>query len=122
MKKGAILFLVFIVLAVGIYFLVFADSKVTDDSSQNLDYGNKNIEIRDFVYSPEILKVKIGEIVTWINYDSVEHTITSDVGNLLDSGLIGNMESYTMAFTEVGTYEYHCSPHPYMKGKIVVEK
>ena len=122
MKKEAILFLVVIVLVVGIYFLVFADSKVTEDSSQNLDYGNKNIEIKDFVYSPEILKVKIGEVVTWINYDSVEHTITSDEGNLLDSGLIGKVESYTMVFTEAGTYDYHCSPHPYMKGKIVVEK
>ncbi|WP_089612118.1 plastocyanin/azurin family copper-binding protein [Dehalobacterium formicoaceticum] len=29
--------------------------------------------------------------------------------------------SYSYTFNETGTFEYHCSPHPFMTGKVIVK-
>src|SRR3989344_8568119 len=124
MNKGVILTLVLIVLAIGIYFFVFNDSDISDyynpsqDSKTNSN--SNNIEIRDFMYSPKTLTISVGETVTWTNYDSMQHTVTSDSGDVLNSELLGQGKTYSMTFTEAGTYDYHCTPHPYMKGKIII--
>ena len=34
--------------------------------------------------------------------------------------LLAKVESYSWTFNTVGTYTYHCSPHPYMKGIVEV--
>lgn len=76
----------------------------------------------DFV--PQTLTVKKGETVTWINMDMVIHTVESGTHEkpekTFDSGPIDHMESFSYTFSEPGTYLYHCDPHPYMQGKIVV--
>ena len=57
----------------------------------------------------------------WTNRDSVRHTVTSDSGNELDSELLSQSGSYSHTFAQTGTYDYHCKPHPYMTGTIIVE-
>lgn len=37
-----------------------------------------------------------------------------------DSGLLAQGGSYSATFDEAGEYAYHCHPHPYMTGRIVV--
>jgi plastocyanin len=37
------------------------------------------------------------------------------------SELLAKGESYSFTFKKAGTYTYHCTPHPYMKGTVVVE-
>ncbi|MBA4383952.1 MAG: hypothetical protein C0410_04395 [Anaerolinea sp.] len=78
------------------------------------------VEIEDFTYAPVTITIKVGTTVTWTNKDSVRHTVTSDTG-LFDSGLLGKGESFNFTFTEVGTFAYHCTPHPNMKAIIIVE-
>jgi plastocyanin len=29
-------------------------------------------------------------------------------------------DTYSFTFEEAGDYEYHCIPHPYMRGRVVV--
>ncbi|MBS3086001.1 cupredoxin domain-containing protein [Candidatus Pacearchaeota archaeon] len=81
----------------------------------------ESVVIKGFDYSPKELKIKAGTSVVWTNMDSVGHTVTSDTGNEIDSPLLKNGETYAKTFNNPGTYAYHCKPHPYMKGKIIVE-
>jgi len=79
-----------------------------------------DITISNFAYGPVSLTVKVGTTVTWTNQDTVRHTVTSD-NDLFDSGLFGKGETFSYTFAEAGIFSYHCTPHPYMKGTIIVE-
>jgi plastocyanin len=35
--------------------------------------------------------------------------------------MLGAGGSWSYTFTTPGTYTYHCSPHPFMKGTVVVK-
>ena len=71
-------------------------------------------------FSPANLTVKVGKTVTWVNKDTVTHTVTSDGSSLFDSGFMPTGATFQFTFTTAGTYPYYCTVHPYMKGTIVV--
>lgn len=80
------------------------------------------IEISNFTFSPNTITVKPGEIITITNRDTVGHSLTSDSG-LFDTGILSKNESSEVkAPIEPGEYGYHCTPHPNMKGKIIVRE
>ena len=70
-------------------------------------------------YVPEVLTVKRGDSVTWVNKDPFPHTVTS--GKAFDSASLGAGRSWTYVARKSGRYEYICSLHPNMKGTLVVE-
>ena len=81
------------------------------------------VAIRGFAFPPETLHVKPGTTVTWVNCESEgvdPHTSTAD-SELWQSPFLvaGAMYSYT--FTAGGRFDYHCIPHPFMKGVVIVE-
>lgn len=71
-------------------------------------------------YSQNVITVNVGETVTWENQDAVLHTATA-VDGTFDSGFLDQGESFSYTFTEVGEFEYFCLPHPWMRGKVIVE-
>jgi len=77
------------------------------------------VAIVDFAFAPATLTITAGDTVTWTNDDDVAHTATSTAG-AFDSGLLDQGDSYSLAFTTPGTYDYLCTPHPSMTGRIVV--
>jgi amicyanin len=77
------------------------------------------VEISGFAYSPAELTIQVGDTVTWTNLDAVQHTATATDGSW-DTGLFGEGESASITFTAPGTYDYLCTPHPSMTGRIVV--
>jgi amicyanin len=80
------------------------------------------VKIQNFAFSPATIKVKVGDTVTWTNEDSIGHTVTAD-NNTADgpkSELLEKGKSYSFKFTKAGTFAYHCSTHPYMKGTVQV--
>lgn len=81
------------------------------------------IAIKNFAFSPATLTVKTGTAVTWTNDDSAPHTVVSDPGvpAPFDSPSLATGASYPVTFTKEGTYTYHCSIHPIMKGTIIVQ-
>jgi len=127
MKSLWIIGVVVLVLIVGVaYFLVIQNAKKTDINSNppvNPETGSKmyNINIVNFAFTPASLTIKKGDGVIWTNEDGVSHTVTSDSGNELDSEMLGNGQKYQHVFENSGIYEYHCTPHPGMKAKIIVE-
>ena len=66
------------------------------------------------------LTVKVGKTVTWVNKDTVTHTVTSDGSSLFDSGFMPTGATFQFSFKTAGTYPYYCTVHPFMKGTIVV--
>ena len=70
-------------------------------------------------YSPNEIRIEVGQSLTWTNDDEVAHTVTADEG-AFDSGFLDPGASFTFTFDEAGTYTYFCKPHPWMKGAVVV--
>ena len=110
MKKGYIILI--------IIFLLFIAG--CSSNNQPSEVGN-NIQIANFAFSPSELIIKKGETVTWVNQDSVKHTITSDSGTEISSQLLSKSETYSHTFNTQGTFSYHCSLHSGMAGKIIVQ-
>lgn len=79
----------------------------------------------DRCYIPSLIVIEKGKQVTWVNEDSAFHSITSGFydtpTDLFDSGHLDPFESYTVTFDEIGTYDYFCTLHPWMKGQVIVE-
>jgi amicyanin len=78
------------------------------------------VNINNLVFSPADITVKKGTTVTWTNSDSVAHTVTADTGSGPNSQMLENGQSYSFTFNEVGTFSYHCTPHPQMQGSVKV--
>jgi plastocyanin len=80
------------------------------------------VEIANFEYSPDPVRVEAGGKVIWQNEDSVAHTATADDGSF-DTGEIEEGKLKSESFKQPGTFTYHCEIHPQMHGTIeVVEK
>jgi len=80
------------------------------------------VDIKDFKFLPSKITVKKGTTVTWTNQDSIRHDVTPlEMSNAFKgSELLGKGESYSYTFNSVGTYNYKCTPHPFMKGTVEV--
>ena len=92
----------------------------TQQQTQQKPAATDSVTIKDYAFSPATITVKVGTKVTWTNQDAVGHTVTADSGTGPDSQLIDQGQSYSYTFDKAGTYTYHCAPHPYMKGTVVV--
>jgi plastocyanin len=81
--------------------------------------GTNEVWIQGMVFNPSTITVSAGTTVTWTNKDGVAHTVTSD-DNLFNSGSISSGGIYTYTFSTIGTFQYHCSIHPSMIAKVIV--
>lgn len=82
-------------------------------------------------FVPKLVNLQLGidNHVIWINDDNVAHTVTPDhraedgySGEFGSPGVIMPGESYEFLFTESNEVPYHCTPHPWMKGTVIVTK
>jgi plastocyanin len=80
--------------------------------------GGKTVDINHFAFHPPTLRIKRGGRVTFANSSDTAHTAT---GGSFDTKKIAPGTSATVKFGQKGTFAYHCTIHPFMKGKIVVE-
>lgn len=84
--------------------------------------GNTLIFIRDYEFVPASVTVAPGTEVSWINCGPLDsHTSTADDG-AWNSPLLAPGGVYTREFGTAGTFEYHCAPHPFMEGSVVVQE
>jgi plastocyanin len=82
--------------------------------------GSTIVVIRDFSFGPGEVRVRAGERVTWINCDLESHTSTAD-GDEWNSPFLDPGDAFTQAFPDAGEFPYHCEPHDFMTGRVVVE-
>jgi plastocyanin len=78
-------------------------------------------------YYPENIAIPVGITVAWSNNDPGQpHTVTSDLENSLDKGMVFNSgiipftSLFQYTFAKSGEYIYHCDIHPWRLGKVSV--
>jgi YVTN family beta-propeller protein len=77
------------------------------------------VSIAKFAFVPATITISTGQAITWTNADPVDHTTTSD-DKVWDSGSLSPNGTFTMTFSQPGTYAYHCTIHPFIRGTVVV--
>lgn len=84
------------------------------------------IEISNFAFQNGSITIDVGDTVTWVNKDGMQHTTTSGVNGTpdgkWDSGLLSFDQSFPRTFNEAGAFPYFCMPHPFMTGTITVRE
>jgi plastocyanin len=85
----------------------------------------KNYPYSHYAFSPDKITVPAGTEIIWINNDSRNHTVTSDLTvkspeEKFDSGIIKPGEKFSHTFKNPGYYSYYCKIHTYMKGLVIV--
>ncbi len=70
------------------------------------------------VFDPPALTVSVGDVVTFTNQDVAVHQVLID-GVTLDRQ--GQGESVTWTAARAGTFDYICTVHPSMRGRIEVK-
>lgn len=89
--------------------------------------GKEQITIQNMAFGTPEVKVKVGESITWTNKDDgMAHNVHFRNGPMKGKpGAQGKMlnlnDTYTIKFNQPGEYSYICTPHPMMKGKVIVE-
>jgi amicyanin len=78
------------------------------------------IEITKHKFSRPTLTVPVGTTVTWLNRDEDVHTVVSTTLAFKSAGLETD-EAYSYKFAKPGVYEYFCTLHPLMTGKVIVK-
>jgi len=81
--------------------------------------SQNQVNINHFVFEPKVLTIKAGQAVTWVHNDNVAHSVIS--GNLFESPALNRGDKFSFTFNTPGEYEFYCSIHPSMTGKIIVE-
>jgi plastocyanin len=98
--------------------------KIVQDNDTGTDYESESgdfmigsatydilVDVGDFYFDPEVIRVNIGETVRWQNVSgSIIHTSTAD-GGLWDSGDIAPGGFYDFTFNSEGVYDYICVYH-----------
>jgi len=69
------------------------------------------VSIVDFAFVAKVITVPLGTTVTWTNNGNSTHTTTSTTG-VWNSGDLTHGQSFSLAFTQTGTYNYFCMHHP----------
>jgi plastocyanin len=82
--------------------------------------GVNQVTIDNFSFNPQVVTVAAGTTVTWVNHDDVPHTVTSTDKSFKSKALDTN-DKFSFTFAKAGVYEYYCSVHPRMTGKVVVK-
>jgi amicyanin len=111
MRKTWILFIAFILMSIGV---------LSGCTQQQSPPAGNTVTMKNLAFNPSTITIKAGENVTWTNEDSVSHTV-KEVTGLFESSTLVNGQSFTFTFTTTGTYNYTCTIHPSMKGKVIVE-
>ena len=81
--------------------------------------GVTQVQMASFAFAPANIQVRAGATVTWTNDDQAPHTVTFR-NVTADSGVLRTGQSFRYTFATPGAYDYYCSIHPYMVGRVTV--
>ena len=83
------------------------------------------VAIRNFSFQPDSISVPPGATVTWVNCEPAgtePHTTTADPsGAAWNSPDLSPGQRFSHTFPTGGDFPYHCTPHPFMTAKVVVQ-
>lgn len=93
---------------------------------QEAPAGSTEVKIAKMKFATPEVRIKAGSAVTWVNTEALPHNVHFKSGPGVEKDVEGPMlrgpnQTYSVKFNAPGTYDYICTPHPFMKGKVVVE-
>jgi len=111
----AMMLMGFAILAAGNY-----ESTVSARGLQDKPAQTAQAKIDNFNFAPATLTIAVGTTVTWTNQDDIPHNVVS-TDKSFKSKVMDTDEKFSFTFSKAGTYDYFCSIHPKMTGKVVVQ-
>jgi plastocyanin len=93
----------------------------TTQRPTSADSGSPSVSVIDNGFDPPELRVSDGQSVTWRNEGAATHDISSLGAEEWVSGPLLPAHAFRRVFAAPGRYEYYCSLHPTMRGRIVVQ-
>ena len=127
-SKLTLLLTILVTLSIGTVLLINNSAKVIAQGNEITvtiikDAPNK----ANKAFNPDILNIKAGQKVKWINMDSQIHTVTSGTdandlqsGKVFDSKALSANAHYEFTFQTPGVFSYYCQFHPQMVGRVIV--
>ena len=91
--------------------------------------GEVELSIKNAQFEQSEIQIKKGTTVTWFNKDNSDpeympiHKAVIDILNVKSPDLVfgdASKAKWSYTFNEIGEFEYYCSIHPFMTGKIIV--
>ncbi|OQW58972.1 MAG: hypothetical protein A4S14_19310 [Proteobacteria bacterium SG_bin9] len=79
------------------------------------------VSVADFKFGPETVVVAPGQTITWYNSDGSPHQVTITGAKPQKSPIFQKGQTTKLTLADAGIYDYICSLHPAMKGKIEVK-
>jgi plastocyanin len=83
------------------------------------DGRSAGVSIIDLDFDPKSVTVTSGGTVSWTNTGKAKHTASARDGSWT-SPLLAFGQRFEHTFEVPGTYEYYCTLHPNMVGRVVV--
>ena len=99
--------------------LLLAAASFPNANAQTAAAKTHVVTIENVTFSPQLLTVRRGDRVVWVNKDLFPHTATAEAG-AFDSREIAPQAYWTHVARKPGEYAYFCTYHPTMKAKIIV--
>ena len=81
--------------------------------------GAINVVMQNNLFSPEKIKVKVGQKIHWTNNDPYPHNVTAKNGAFKSGNLDGG-KTFDFTAKKIGRIPYVCTIHSGQKGTIVV--
>lgn len=124
-KILVVVIVVIVLLGAGYYFMKgsYAPAPATIPTSQTQTNTStpatpNTVTIKGYAFQPDTLTVSVGSTVTWVNEDSVTHSVKSST---FSSQNLATGDKYQFTFNTKGTFTYNCGIHPTMTGTINVQ-
>ena len=94
-----------------------AKERGSDDAKQPL--ANASVTMKNIAFNPKTVTIDSGDKVTWTNRDTAQHNAV-ERNEEFETRLLDKGESASVTIDGDGTYNYICTVHPDMKGKVIV--
>ena len=83
-------------------------------------------EVTNSCFSPSTIFADVGETIKWYNADTAAHTVTSGTprdgpDGWFDSNILMSGSTFSVTFSQAGTYDYFDMTSPWMLGVVIVE-
>ena len=82
--------------------------------------GTNEVWMQNTTFVPSVKTISVGTTITWTNKDNTDHDVTSTSGLFISPAMAKNA-TFSYKFDAVGTYDYICTFHSGMTGKIIVQ-
>lgn len=125
--KNILLFVTITALLTTILGVTIGNQNAFAQEQVSIAPGSSNPSASQFYVPPEIT-ISSGTTVTWTNDDATIHTVTegspqaggAGATPAFDSSIIAPGATWEHTFDTTGEFDYYCSLHPFMTGKVTV--